>query len=195
MPDFNKMSDRLVEITQKELSRLRTLYAAVDSKRYVAYMTISNYMRWFEKEPNLKDITFFCLNDDFSDGTFVVIVSFFMAFLILCFKIFCFLFKYLFFFNLIIVPLVSIFRIRRHTWWFFGQSFSIDTIARLLKRISFFKCSYRSQSGYYERSATIQCRNFAWFKECALLFTQRRSSKINYTVSLCSICFKIQIKN
>lgn len=70
------MSDRLVEINRKEWPALRNLYAAKGSSRYIAYMTISNYIRWFDEDPNLENIQFYCLNGDYSDGTFVVIVSF-----------------------------------------------------------------------------------------------------------------------
>lgn len=69
------MSDHLVEIDQKEWPKLRDLYKAKGSNRYVAYMTISNYIRWFEQDPNLKHIKFYSLNGDFSDGSFIVIVS------------------------------------------------------------------------------------------------------------------------
>lgn len=69
------MSDHLVEIEQKEWPKLRDLYKAKGSNRCIAYMTISNYIRWFEKDPNLKHIKFYSLNGDFSDGSFIVIVS------------------------------------------------------------------------------------------------------------------------
>lgn len=70
------MIDRLVEIEQKDLPKLQKYYSSNDSKSFVAYTTITNYMNWFEQEPNMKHVKFFCLNGDFSGGTFALTVSF-----------------------------------------------------------------------------------------------------------------------
>lgn len=70
------MVDKLIKIDRKNLHILKTLYTPDASKNYTAFTTIDTYIRWFEQDPNVKNIIFFCLNDDFSDGTFVVIVSF-----------------------------------------------------------------------------------------------------------------------
>lgn len=69
------MTDQLVEINPKDLQNLKTLYTPDGLKSYIAYMTIDNYIRWFEQNPNVKHIKFFSLNGDFSDGTFVVTVD------------------------------------------------------------------------------------------------------------------------
>lgn len=74
------MTDHLVEIEQKDWPNLKNLYTSNDSKNYIAYTTIDNYIRWFEQDPNIKHVHFYCLNGDFSDGTFVVTVSFFFFF-------------------------------------------------------------------------------------------------------------------
>lgn len=70
-------ADRLVEIQQKDLSILKNMYTSENGcKTNIAYVTIDNYIRWLEIDPSeSKDIRFFCLNGDFSDGTFIVIVS------------------------------------------------------------------------------------------------------------------------
>lgn len=68
------MVDRLVEIERKDWPVLKELYKPDGKKSYVAYITIDTYIRWFEQDPELKHVTFFCLNGDFSDGTFVVTV-------------------------------------------------------------------------------------------------------------------------
>lgn len=68
------MVDKLTEIDRKDLLLLKTLYIPDGSKNYTAFTTIDNYIRWFEQDPNVKHIKFFCLNDDFTDGTFVVTV-------------------------------------------------------------------------------------------------------------------------
>ncbi|XP_031631312.1 uncharacterized protein LOC116345775 isoform X2 [Contarinia nasturtii] len=67
--------DQLVEINQKDLKRLQNLYKPDGYKRYITYTTIENYIRWLKQDPNLKDVKFFCLNGDFTDGTFVVTVQ------------------------------------------------------------------------------------------------------------------------
>lgn len=70
------VADRLVEITRKDLEILKKLYALnANAQNYVSYTTIENYLRWFEKDSYLKHIKVYCLNGNFSDGTFVIIVS------------------------------------------------------------------------------------------------------------------------
>lgn len=69
------MTDQIVEIDKKDLPALKELYIPDGVKNYIAYTTIDNYIRWFEQDLNIKHIEFFCLNGDFSDGTFVVTVS------------------------------------------------------------------------------------------------------------------------
>lgn len=70
------MADRLVEIQYSDLPALKKLYTPDGSKSYIAYMTIDIYTRWLEQDPDeSKYIKFFCLNGDFSDGTFIVTVS------------------------------------------------------------------------------------------------------------------------
>lgn len=67
------MENRLVELNQKDLRILQDLYAT-KANSYIGYMTISNYIRWFEQDENLK-AKVLCLNGDYLDGTFVVIVG------------------------------------------------------------------------------------------------------------------------
>lgn len=70
------MTDRVVEIQYNDLANLKRLYTPGGSKSYIAYMAIENYIRWLDQNPNESNyIKFFCLNGDFSDGTFVVTVS------------------------------------------------------------------------------------------------------------------------
>lgn len=69
------MSHRLTEILPKDWSKLSNLYKFYGTKRYTAYNTIDNYAKWLKKDPQLKHVKFYCLNGDFSDGTFVVTVS------------------------------------------------------------------------------------------------------------------------
>ncbi|XP_055309494.1 uncharacterized protein LOC129573206 [Sitodiplosis mosellana] len=66
------MVDKLTEIARRDLPILKSLYTPDGSKNYIAFATVDTYIRWFEQDPNVKHIKFFCLNGDFSDGTFVV---------------------------------------------------------------------------------------------------------------------------
>lgn len=65
----------LVKIDKEKLSKLRNHFAKNGETSCLAYMVIDNYIRWFEQDPNLKNVNFFCLNGDFSDGTFILTVS------------------------------------------------------------------------------------------------------------------------
>lgn len=69
------MSDQLIEISRKDWPKLSALYESEGSRGYIGYFTVNNYIRWFEQDPNVKYVNFYCLNGDFSDGAFVVTVS------------------------------------------------------------------------------------------------------------------------
>lgn len=71
------MLDNLVEIAKKDLQTLKELYTLNEKKYGISYTTIDTYIRWFEKDPNLKHVRFVCLNGEFSDGTFVMMVNIF----------------------------------------------------------------------------------------------------------------------
>lgn len=70
------MTDRLVEIQRADLSALKKHYEPDGSaKSYIGYTALENYIRWLDYPDESETIKFFCLNGDFSDGTFVVTVS------------------------------------------------------------------------------------------------------------------------
>lgn len=75
------MTDRLTEIAVVDLPKLRDLYKPVAgvTKSYIAFTTIENYIDWYNQDPNLSTVKVYCLNDDFSDGTFALIVSYLIA--------------------------------------------------------------------------------------------------------------------
>lgn len=69
-------ADRLVEIQRSDLHILRDLHAAKsDCRVSIALATIGNYIQWLEDPNESKYVKFYCLNGDFSDGTFIVVVS------------------------------------------------------------------------------------------------------------------------
>lgn len=75
------MTDKLVEIGSADLPALKKIYKDATPDNFLAILTIENYIRWFEQDPDVTDVKFFCLNGDFSDGTFVVVVSDFIVLL------------------------------------------------------------------------------------------------------------------
>lgn len=76
------MIGHLTEIHRSDWKKLKDLYTSDGSKSYSAYTTIDNYIQWFEQNPSLKHIKFYCLNGDYSDGTFAIVVNtiFFLPF-------------------------------------------------------------------------------------------------------------------
>lgn len=69
-------SDQLAIIDRNDLPLLRKLYTPDGVKCYTTFTAIDTYIRWFEQDPDLKHVQFYCLNGDFARGTFVVTVSF-----------------------------------------------------------------------------------------------------------------------
>lgn len=69
------MGDQLTKISRKDLPQLRDKYKDRDVKNYLTFVTIDTYIRWFQQDPDVKHIQFYCVNDDLSHGTFVVTVS------------------------------------------------------------------------------------------------------------------------
>lgn len=41
----------------------------------LGYYTVDNFIRWFERKTTIKNLIFYSLNGDLSDGTFVAIVN------------------------------------------------------------------------------------------------------------------------
>lgn len=73
------MTDTLVEINRNDLPILQKLFKLNGSKSDISYMTLGNYIGFFEKDPSVKHVNVYCLNGDFSDGTFVVTVNKFIV--------------------------------------------------------------------------------------------------------------------
>lgn len=74
------MENKLTKINRKDLPLLQSLYNPNEPDTYIAFTTIDTYIRWCEQNSNdtLKSdkIKFHSLNDDFSRGTFIVVVSY-----------------------------------------------------------------------------------------------------------------------
>lgn len=70
------MSNKLVKIPVESLPALRDLYKKDWPDNLVGYHTVDNYIRWYEKVPDIKNLECLSLNGDWSDGTFLIVVRF-----------------------------------------------------------------------------------------------------------------------
>lgn len=66
--------DEIFEIPCDELPSLRDLFLQNWPENMIGYYTIDNYIRWLTNDPNIRNLKIYSLNNDFRDGTFVVIV-------------------------------------------------------------------------------------------------------------------------
>lgn len=69
------MQDKICEISPEKWAELRDLFQPDWPKNIYAYNLLQNYIHWVEKDPNIKNLKVYSLNGDWSDGTFVVVVS------------------------------------------------------------------------------------------------------------------------
>ena len=70
------IDDKLVEIPQLEWIELRDLFLVNWPENHVAYHTIDNFVQWYRKESDIKDLKIYSLNGSWrSDGTYVIVVS------------------------------------------------------------------------------------------------------------------------
>lgn len=175
---ISKMTDRLVQIQYSDLPALKKLYTPDGSKSYIGYMTIDIYTQLLEKDPDEKKyVKFYCLNGDFSDGTFIVTVCilFCLTIEIPC-KIFCVLFK------------INLFKgtktcICGYIEWIVRQFKSLGAIARLFKWLLFCEHSWCFGSGDPGCSAESENWTSHAFDHTALSHFQRRCAQIYHRVS------------
>lgn len=72
---MNTLENKLVPVPLKCLPKLRDMYRVEWPTYITACYTIDTCIRWFDKDPNLKDVKIYCLNGKWEDGTFIMIVS------------------------------------------------------------------------------------------------------------------------
>lgn len=63
-----------MKIERENWPKLRDLYSPRDPNTFLGHCAVENYIQWFVKDPSIENISIYCLNDDWSDGTFVAIV-------------------------------------------------------------------------------------------------------------------------
>ncbi|XP_055304585.1 uncharacterized protein LOC129569590 isoform X2 [Sitodiplosis mosellana] len=66
------MENRLVKIESEKWSSLKSLYAETP-ETILGLTTISNYIRWMQKDGLIDNLAIYSLNGDWSDGTFAVV--------------------------------------------------------------------------------------------------------------------------
>lgn len=70
-------TDRLCIIPPSEWTELRDLYRLNWPEHHVAYATVDNFIRWYEKDSGIKNLTIYCLNDSWrEDGTYLIVVRY-----------------------------------------------------------------------------------------------------------------------
>jgi hypothetical protein len=65
----------LCQISSDKWPELRDKFLINWPTNILGYYTIDNFIRWIQKQPDVKHLQLYCLNGDWSDGTFVAIVS------------------------------------------------------------------------------------------------------------------------
>lgn len=70
------MTDKLIEIPSGDWEQLRELFKTNWPENIISYYTIDNFIRWFKQNPNIQHLNVYSLNGDWSDGTFLIMVSF-----------------------------------------------------------------------------------------------------------------------
>lgn len=66
---------KVIEIKSEHWFTLRDKFLCNWPQEYLGYYMINNYIRWKQQDSKLKNVNFYSLDGDWSDGTFVIIVS------------------------------------------------------------------------------------------------------------------------
>lgn len=69
------MTDQLVEVPRSEWVNLRDLFKADWPLNIVGYKTVDSYLQYTAQHPSLKYLQILSLNGDWTDGTFILVVS------------------------------------------------------------------------------------------------------------------------
>lgn len=71
-----RLSMRIQEIPAADWSVLRDKFLIDWPKNMLGYYTVDNFVRWKSYEPDIEHLNLYALDGDWSDGTFVAVVSF-----------------------------------------------------------------------------------------------------------------------
>lgn len=70
------MKNQLVKIESEKWMALKSLYLPETPETILGLTTITNYIRWIQQDEFIDNLAIYSLNGEWSDGTFVVVVSF-----------------------------------------------------------------------------------------------------------------------
>lgn len=68
------MTHRLTQISVNDWPQLRDKFLADWPTHSLGYYTVDNFIKWKSQDPSYNDVTFYSLDDDWSDGTVLIIV-------------------------------------------------------------------------------------------------------------------------
>ena len=69
------MVNKLVEISRSDLPKLQDLYLRDWPENIIGFYTLNNFIIWSNIDPNIKNLSFYSLNGEWNDGTFLIVVS------------------------------------------------------------------------------------------------------------------------
>lgn len=69
------MCHKITRIQPSDWMMLRDLCKTNWPENIASYQTIDNFIRWYNQDPKLEHVNFYSLNGDWSDGTFLIVVS------------------------------------------------------------------------------------------------------------------------
>lgn len=150
------MFDKLVKIERKNWPNLRDLYSSHDTNTFLGYCVVENYIQWFEKDPQNQNVAFYCLNGDWSDGTFVAIV---WTTNILLFP-FSFQYSHCWTFKIILGSSICVRAQLGPNDWTFVSAVEIN---RSFEGIDFFTYIREGLSGCFGSPSVAECENWKGF--------------------------------
>ncbi len=73
------MANQLVKIDSENWEQLKSIYLPETPETILGLSTIKNYIRWKRNDPQIdNNFVIYSLNGDWTDGTFAVVVSFYL---------------------------------------------------------------------------------------------------------------------
>lgn len=78
MTKYDAENNQLVEVNRGDWTALRDLYRRDWPEHFLGFLTVDTFIRWTEQRPDIKHLSIYSLNGDWSDGTFVCVVSIYM---------------------------------------------------------------------------------------------------------------------
>lgn len=68
-------ANTLVEVPRTDLRQLRDLFTLDWPRHIIGFDLVNNYVHWYEQESDYGDAKIYSMNGDWSEGTFIILVS------------------------------------------------------------------------------------------------------------------------